>query len=428
MKNFKINSIVLLGLIVLLGSCAKTEYDQPGPVVYSVDFEANTTIAELKRMTSGAYVDIPDSVIIKGTVISNDKFGNFYKKVIIQDSTGGIEIGIDQSGLYPVYPEGEFVYVKCAGLKVGQGKGAKEIALEVNGTTGRLPMGAHKYFLFRADGGSPIMPKLLKMSDLSEEHYNTLIKLKDVEVSKTDTSRTYYDENMNSDAITLTDYFDNELEIRTSEYADFSTDSLPRGNGTFIGVFNVYNGGLQIFPRTTSEINMTNDRIAKNIVFEENFTTDLGDFVVKDISGSADWYKSGHGNGTYNYAKIEGAGKGQNEDWLITPAIDLSSYQVAAFSFVQGFRRFTSWDDMTVWVSDDYDGVSDPNENATWTQMTGYHYPEAGSDWSYLESSGGIFINDFAGKSNVHIAFKYICTETEAASWEIESIEVSAQE
>ncbi len=63
--------------------------------------------------------EITDDVIIGGIVCMDDKSGNYYKKIVIQDETGGIEIEIDQTNLYTDYPVGRKVYVRCKGLFLG---------------------------------------------------------------------------------------------------------------------------------------------------------------------------------------------------------------------------------------------------------------------------------------------------------------------
>ncbi len=426
MKNKILKYTAIAAILFAFSSCVKTEYDQPEAAVHSVKFTENTTIAELKALSSGAYTEITDDLIIKGTVISDDKTGNFYKKLILQDSTGGIEIGIDQNDLYATYPTGEWVYVKCKGLKIGKNHEIPQLALEVNGNTGRLPMGAHKYFLFRADGGKPIVPKEMSIDKLGEKNINTLIKLKNVEFVKGDTAKTFADNGSDANR-SLTDYFENTLIVRTSSYSDFATSPVPNGNGTFTGVFSVYNNDYQIFVRSLDEIDMDGDRIVKNTIYSEDFTNNINAFSQHSVAGSKQWIHSAFGGNTY--AKITGYNAGAQENWLVSPAIDLSAYQNASMTFVQGVGYFNSWDDLTVWVSADYDGTSKPTESGTWTQITGYNYPTTGSgNWSQFVSSGGILLSDYVGKNAVHVAFKYVCGTSNASTWEVASLEVSGQE
>ena len=54
-------------------------------------------------MYQGGLYPIADDIIIKGTVIANDKSGNFYKSIFIQDSTAGIQIDLDAYELHNLY-------------------------------------------------------------------------------------------------------------------------------------------------------------------------------------------------------------------------------------------------------------------------------------------------------------------------------------
>src|SRR6476469_3458463 len=79
-------------------SCNK-KFDAP-PAYIAPKIVANTTIATLKSMhTPGNADSIKTDLIIAGVVIANDSSGNFYKQIILQDSTGGIAINIDDYNL-----------------------------------------------------------------------------------------------------------------------------------------------------------------------------------------------------------------------------------------------------------------------------------------------------------------------------------------
>ena len=88
-------------------------------VYEQVTLTPNTTIAELKALYKDSPVKIDDDLIIGGQVISEDKSGNVYKSLYIQDATTGIELKIGKSGLYNDYKLGQWVYVKCSGLTLG---------------------------------------------------------------------------------------------------------------------------------------------------------------------------------------------------------------------------------------------------------------------------------------------------------------------
>ena len=130
----KIFIAISIAALAALASCSEWEpvvtinYDDPG-VAEPVNMTANCTIAELKAKykTIGEPVKIDDDLIICGQVASEDRSGNIYKSLYLQDATGGIELKIGKSALYNDYKPGQWVYVKCEGLTLGNYSGMLQI-------------------------------------------------------------------------------------------------------------------------------------------------------------------------------------------------------------------------------------------------------------------------------------------------------------
>ena len=78
------------------------------------------TIAELAKLYKHGTPQEMGGYVIGGRVSTTDQPGNFYKSFYIQDETGGMEIKIGKNGLYNDYKEGQWVYVKCQGLTLGE--------------------------------------------------------------------------------------------------------------------------------------------------------------------------------------------------------------------------------------------------------------------------------------------------------------------
>ena len=88
-----------------------------------------TTIKDLKAMYKTGGVEL-GNVWIKGQVISDDREGNVYRELYIQDATGGIDVKIGKSSLYSEFTRGQWVYVKCEGLTLGAYNGMPQLGLE----------------------------------------------------------------------------------------------------------------------------------------------------------------------------------------------------------------------------------------------------------------------------------------------------------
>ena len=72
-----------------------------------VSLSANTTLREIRKLHFPGNVEkIVDDWVVAGVVVANDRTDNFYKTIVIQDSTAGISIRLDASALHLTYPEG----------------------------------------------------------------------------------------------------------------------------------------------------------------------------------------------------------------------------------------------------------------------------------------------------------------------------------
>lgn len=139
-----------------------------------VTLTPNITIADLKALyTKDGYpVHLEEDYIIGGQVISSDASGNVYRTLYIQDETGGIEVKIGLTGLYNDYKLGQWIYVKCEGLTLGNYQGMLQIG--VDDPTGSYEtayldvkslVNAH---VFKGAKADPVEPVTLQESDLKK--------------------------------------------------------------------------------------------------------------------------------------------------------------------------------------------------------------------------------------------------------------------
>ena len=157
------------------------------------------------------------------------------------------------------------------------------------------------------------------------------------------------------------------------------------------------------------------------IIMSQDWEGDMNDWTFVTIAGNKPWLIGEH-NGNH-YANANGYGDDvDNEQWCISPAIDLSAraYQNASFAFMNAMKF--NGPALELYVSDDYDG-QDPTA-ATWEALE--YNPSAGNyEWT---ESGEISLNEYIGRT-CYIGFRYISTvEDGAASWEIDDIIVIAEE
>jgi hypothetical protein len=155
------------------------------------------------------------------------------------------------------------------------------------------------------------------------------------------------------------------------------------------------------------------------IINYENFNTGtFGTWSKYSVIGDSTWgIDLTHGVGATPCAKVSGYYSGsshENEDWLISPAMNFNQYTQETFTF-QTAKNYTG-PDLEVKISGNYDGTGNPN-NFTWTPLAGT-LSTGGWVWT---PSGPI---DVSGTSSnaVYIAFKFTSTATESATWEVDEI------
>lgn len=139
----------------------------------------------------------------------------------------------------------------------------------------------------------------------------------------------------------------------------------------------------------------------------------LLDWTAVSVTGDQVWEGTQYGatmNGYDGSANV-------NEDWLISPEIDLAGQTDPLFQVTQilNYANDTSW--YSILISKDYDGEN--VSAATWDTIEVSPAPE-GNSWSAV-TSDDFNLEAYEGET-IHVAFKYESDATSAATWEIEQV------
>jgi hypothetical protein len=156
--------------------------------------------------------------------------------------------------------------------------------------------------------------------------------------------------------------------------------------------------------------------------FTEDFASTLNQFTGYSVSGAEVWTWASYDGGCAKMTGYANSTNNANEDWLISSSISLAGFTDAKLSFREAIGYITSINDMQVFISTNYSGSGDPAA-ATWTELTGFNRA-SGTDWTFVES-GEVSLAAYLGQS-VQIGFKYKCTASGAATWEIGKVLITA--
>jgi len=247
---------LLFSLTLIMFSCVDDEFDTPPP--RTIPEGDPITIQEVKDLfdAEGDYVFTTDKSIY-AVVTMDDKSGNIYRTAYIQDETGAIALHMEASGgLY----QGDSLRLQLNGLKVGQYNNLFQIdAPDGNGFT-------MDDYVTKLDTKVEVTPESVSIIDISQNmdyYQGRLIKLDNVQFVASDTSKTYADSvNQITKNRTLEDVNGDEIIVRTSGYASFANDSIPNGSGSIVAILGQYGNTLQLYIRSTEEVEMDNERLS----------------------------------------------------------------------------------------------------------------------------------------------------------------------
>jgi hypothetical protein len=251
-RYFNFSSFLLLVTLLVFSACKK-EFDEP-PISELPNLVANTTIADLISLASTSPVAL-GSQIIEATVIADDKSGNFYKQLVIQDSTAGLRIDIDAFSIYNDFPIGRKVWIKCQGLFIWQDGDVVALVGSDNTNNSRIPQSTYRQFIIGGEYNQPRTPTVKTLSTLTSADYNTLIQLDNVEFADCFAGSSYaYASTQQSKNAELTECASGgNVIVRNSGFATFANELMPTGNGSIIAVFNSFSGTSQLFIRNPND-------------------------------------------------------------------------------------------------------------------------------------------------------------------------------
>ncbi len=276
MKNrtiLSLSSLAVMLTVVFAMACNK-KFDEPA-LTTDAGVTANKTIKELKTQyptVSGEMKLITDDIIIRGVVVGNDRTGNIYKTMYIQDATAGIQIDIDATGLYNIMPIGREVFVLCKGLYIANNANMIKLATRVVENGAPVAAGIRQIYvdsyIKRGKLNQQIDTVIVSsVSQLNNDHQAMLVKLSNFEVASADLTKTYADTSVNkaNTNINLQNCSGQSIIMRSSGYANFAGVSLPQGNGIVTAIYTVFNTTKQLVIRDTSDLQMKGARCGSGV-------------------------------------------------------------------------------------------------------------------------------------------------------------------
>lgn len=286
-KKQLVSLVAIVATFFGITACVENKFDFPIEDLYNHGLTANINIADLKAKYLNSTVEITQDLIVAGNVCSNDKEGNIFKTLYIQDETGGLPIVIDQSNISNNFRTGRKVLVKLKGLYLGSYSGLIQLGMapEAGETSpSRIPATLVSEYIVKDYEVKDIEPETVTIPQLAnrDELIGKLIKINDVQFSTPDATYATADANTNR---AIEDREGNSVILRNSSYASFALLPLPAGSGSITAVLSVYVTGstktFQLLVRDTADVAFYSPR------FGSGGGTDNGEVILRETFGNA---------------------------------------------------------------------------------------------------------------------------------------------
>lgn len=440
MKKTIFKTAILIASVSLFTACVNgDDYDTPSLECNETSLVKNLEVSAIPF--SSTITQYTNEDIVEAYVTSSDRDGNFFKSISMQtlDGSDAFSISVDVNATFVNFEPGRKVLLNLKDLYLlnnvsGFGNGGKVIgSLYISPTNGsvsigRIPQAQYLTALNRSctvvDEDQLVQTVTIAQATSSDAYLNKLIEIENVQFNNSSINTTYYDQYNaigGSTNHTIEDADGNSMIFRTSSYATFAHHNVAEGNGKIRGVITKYGNDYQFFARYESDIMLDNPRIVP--LFEESFTSNWNNWTKYSVVGAQVWTLDTQYGNPGNCAKMSGysGGNQNNEDWLISPSIDLTSITSASLKFDTSSKFAGNL--LEVYISTDY--VSGDPNTATWTQLSGFALDT--NTGSYIwTASGAIDISTFAG-NNIYIGFKYTSTTSAATTWEVDNVKIEGQ-
>jgi hypothetical protein len=450
MKKINYKSRLLLSVLVLSAivlttvlSCNK-KFDSP-PGASDPAITPTHTLAQLKALhtVAGQLDVISTDMIVSGVVIANDKSGNLYKQLFIQDASGALQILLDANSLFNTYPVGRKIFINCKGLCISDDNNMMELGIkaDVGGTPSiqGIPAGLISQYV---TGGSinntvsakPITDLTTLGTGMQDPNQGLLIELTGYEFFAGDTAKTYSDTSAYKSSInrSIKTCDGSNIIVRTSAYANFAGVKLPGGNGKMKALYTVFKTTKQLVLRDLDDVTFTGLRCN---LFEEDFeayaTTGT---AALSIPGWSNIKESG--DVSYTLASFSGSifpkvsaftsaqlATTDISSWLVSPGITLPGGGAPKLTFTSS-RRYPAGT-FKVYVATTFNGSN--VSTADWTLLTTVPAGTA-TAFTPFDPFGPFDLSAYAGKK-IYIGFNYKAaagtTASSVGTYEVDNIKIS---
>ena len=388
------------------------------PCTFDPNSGTAKTVAEVKALINGtALTQITGNFVLKAQVTANDEAANLYKYIYVEDATGGIRININKLDLYldRRFKVGRELVVRLKDLYVGNNAGEVQLGAPFNGNIGQIEeVDVYKYFVDSNKPRTPVVASEKMINQLTLSDVGRYVTIKNVQVQDADLFKTY------AAGVMITDCSNNKILLRTNGLADFAGQEVDAGKGDINAIVTIFNGTYQLLIPFQRDANFDNPRCdgsipaVYNTLFSDGFDN-LNKWTTVSVAGTQVWTTTTFGNPRPS-AYMDG-NRQVNEDWLISPKINLAAMKDAFLTFETDGRY--SGPPLEVYATENYTGNP---ATTTWVKLNAGFDTDL-NNFAGFVSSGRVSLNNYLNKE-VTFAYKYTSVAGASTTWELDNVAV----
>ncbi len=464
MKKIVISLLSITLLALVFNSCVKdTDYETPQincsePEINPASMtDIGAVLANWHTLNPGTNdrnvlkfaPEDADPVYLTGYVVSNDKTGNFYKELFIQDDLTNpqhaVKLAIDQRSLFTRYDMGRKLYVKLNGMGLNKVHGEYVIGWVDGSDVSPVRENIANKNILRSCTPGDVQPKLVNSpNDITDDMIGMYVQFDNMQFDLSEVGKTFVDpaDSYDTHRLMKSCVDDSELRLETSTFASFKDVVLPEKAGSVKGIISRNYGDDFYVLRVNSpaDFDFNDNRCdpamldcqgsnvgGTNVLFNEDFSsysvgeTNIPGWTNVNVNGGPTLFRvSSYQGNKFMKCSAYNSGEDPLEVWLITPPINLdnSTGEELTFKTLTGYNNGQA---LSVYVSTDFNG--DINA-ATWllVDTTLADGPSSGyGNWV----DGSADISCLSG--NVYVAFRYKGGESGiTTTFEVDDVKVSA--
>ncbi|GGF61349.1 DUF5689 domain-containing protein [Wenyingzhuangia marina] len=245
----------LFSLIILLVSCVEDiNHKTIDTTIVNPDISQKTEIT-FKQLYNLHNNEIGKDTIVTGYVVSSDQQGNFYKEIFVQNTLGIADLGVDNprmgmrirvglTNTSTKYAKGRKVIINLEGLK----RTTSDDLITLGKPSGTYIKDILEFelgdYILKTDEVGIVIPKILKLSDLTNHDLNTLVKIEDLHFNINQIGMPFSSLPTDEyDGLRILEFCNTKrrdtILLETSNFADFSDNLIPNAQVDITAIYNI---------------------------------------------------------------------------------------------------------------------------------------------------------------------------------------------